>query len=314
LSIDFFLFILLIIMGSFYLLISKKIIKILFLLLFFYFLFINRLMPKGPDFQSYYDYLSIFSLNLFYLKEFVYYYSTHFLYSLLNNKLLVFLLIDIFWIFLLYRSVKNDFKLFVILILSFPLFMGYLNIYRQFLAEIVALYAYSKIISNNRSFLLYIISIFIHNSMILLFPLFMIKIIKKFSKKVLFLVIFYSLIFLLLNAFHFQKNSHVTGLDLSLVYIVLFFVLNYVFLILFKLKIKNFINRIPSIIIGFLWLIFMKFLNFDSTIIERTGLIFIIFSLYDIYFIFRNNIFIKLLILFIFSLPILIFHSTRSML
>ena len=269
--------------------------------------------------------------NIYYLKEFIFWYALRYFYLIFNNEIVVFLMMDMIWIFLLYRTsinlskrslIKNNFSLGLIVILStsFPLFFGYENIYRQLFATIFSLYSYSLLhTSYKKSILFFCISVFMHNISILLIPIFLIN--KIFRFKLYFrilLSLLVCIVFLMLfdYASKFKSPDSITGSDMSLIYLFLFLSIFIMYLIRFKFRFLDLYRKTPSLIIILILMSGLLLLKYNM-ISERLGMMFLVFLIFDLYMYsntilkYSNRVVFRLFLLLFFSVPILIFSSSR---
>jgi hypothetical protein len=303
---------------------SKLLLKYVYIPSAFIFLIIVRISGYDVDIKVYASSMENIDLsNIYYLKEFVFWYGSHLVYIMSNNALVSFLILDLIWLStLIYISNynKNDGFLIIILLTSFPLFFGYENIYRQLYATIFALLSYTIINeSYKKSIFIYIISVFMHNIMLFLLPIF---IMKNFFNLGIKYRIFFSLavtviIVSLLSYFLQFKSASSTGQDMSLAYLLMFVCFVYILLIKFNFNIINIIKKIPSLFNVLIFMILLQFTNADM-ISERMGMVFLIFVIYDLY-LYSNSInhsyrrkFFRIGLLLLFSLPVLVFSSSRS--
>jgi hypothetical protein len=269
--------------------------------------------------------------NIYYLKEFIFWYALRYFYLIFNNEIVVFLMMDMIWIFLLYRTsinlskrslIKNNFSLGLIVILStsFPLFFGYENIYRQLFATIFSLYSYSLLhTSYKKSILFFCISVFMHNISILLIPIFLIN--KIFRFKLYFrilLSLLVSIVFLMLfdYASKFKSPDSITGSDMSLIYLFLFLSIFIMYLIRFKFRFLDLYRKTPSLIIILILMSGLLLLKYNM-ISERLGMMFLVFLIFDLYMYsntirkYSNRLVFRLFLLLVFSVPILLFSSSK---
>jgi hypothetical protein len=305
---------------------SKQLLKYVYVPSIFIFLIIVRLSGYDVDIQHYADAMLFNSDSIYYVKEFIFWYSQRYLYLFLQNDLLVFFIMDIFWIYIIIQisnNLDNDRNMrlkggfIIILISSFPFFFGYENIYRQFFGTIFVLWSYSYIDRDRKkAILIFLISIFIHNIMILLLPILIMKasIKKKYKLSISLLI---TMIFILLLDYMSKfKSGHATGEDLSIVYLIMFLIILYLFIIKLKFNINTLILKFPSLLITIFYMISLQHMKFDM-ITERLGMIFLVFLLYDMYdysnslFGLRRNLF-RICLLIVFSVPVLFFSSARS--
>tara|TARA_B100000674_G_scaffold35881_1_gene25006 strand:- start:5390 stop:6391 length:1002 start_codon:yes stop_codon:yes gene_type:complete len=327
-------YILLILIGVITILSENKYVMWLFYIpCLLVFMVVVRTSGFDTDMITYAKEMSSTGNNLYYLREFVFWYSLRFFYSILNNEIAVFLFMDLIWIITLIRASINLSKesvitnklsvgLIVVLSTSFPLFFGYENIYRQLFATIFSLYAYSIIkISYSRSIFFYIISIFIHNTSIILLPIFAINKLLRFN---IYFRILISLTISLLFVFLFNyasqfKSARSTGVDMSMIYLFMFLSSFILYLIKFKFNIIDLFKKTPSLIIIILLMTGLATLKYDM-ISERLGMMFLVFFLFDLYRYsnsitnYGNRMIFRLFLLITFSVPVLVFSSSRMFL
>jgi len=265
------------------------------------------------------------SLDSYYIREFIFWIGMRVIYFITNSDFATFILLDIFWIYLLFKtsSLKKYEKLnnglVIILATSFPFFFGYQNIYRQFYATIILLLSYSYIgRRNSYSWMLFFISIFVHNLSLFALPLFVAKGFTKFNKvDRLILSSSISIIYVIILPYLMSlKTVGITGDDLSFLYFILFVIGSIYFLIKFQKDIFLFLSNVPSIIPATIIVTGIVYLQ-QEMIAERVGMILIPFLLYDLYrysnkfsrFIYR--VVFRLVLLLLFTLPV--FFSSSSM-
>jgi hypothetical protein len=326
---EFLLYIFLIFIGSLILIKeSNFLLKYIYIPFLFLFLFVVRL-DFTDDIVNYANTMQSIHSGIYYYKEFIFWYTQMYLYKFLHSTFFVFLSMDIFWIFLLIKISKNNdfyknkrFKggLIIILVTSFPFFAGYENIYRQFFATIILLYSYSIIDKNlKKGILLYLIAIFIHNTAGLFLPFLLMNSKLKLKLKLFLSIVIVLFFSSLLNYASQFKSGYNTGIDTSILYLALILFINYVYMVKFKFNITSFIRTFPSFIHSLIYIIVLQFSKADM-IAERLGMSMLTSIIFDIYKYSttiedsKYRIFLRLLLLFIFSLPVLVFSSTRNML
>tara|TARA_B110000483_G_scaffold218129_1_gene271174 strand:+ start:871 stop:1875 length:1005 start_codon:yes stop_codon:yes gene_type:complete len=307
-----------------------EIIKYLYIPLLFSFMVIVRLNAFvfnafEIDIITYGLEMKAYSFDIYYLREFVFWFGIRILYFITQSELVAFLLLDILWIYLIYKvsrkvSVnKIGNTLLIILATCFPFFFGYQNIYRQFFATIVLLYSYSIIDDrSNRSIFLFFVSIFIHNLSLLILPLFIIK--KFFTFKlndrlVLSSVLVAIYLLFLPSILSLKDGDDPTKIDLSILYMILFIFLFLFYIYKFRANILNFILIVPSLIPA--TLLTIGFVAYRQEMIaERLGMMFIPFIIFDIYNYslliqtsFKRKL-LQLFLLLLLSVPVLLFTSS----
>ena len=176
-------------------------------------------------------------------------------------------------------------------------------------------------ISYSRSIFFYIISIFIHNTSIILLANFSINKLLRFN---IYFRILISLIISLLFVFLFNyasqfKSARSTGIDMSMIYLFMFLSSFILYLIKFKFNIIDLFKKTPSLIIIILLMTGFFTLKYDM-ISERLGMMFLVFFLFDLYRYsnsitnYGNRMIFRLFLLITFSVPVLVFSSSRMFL
>ena len=148
------------------------------LLILVTYVIIVRLAPPQVDMKVYYQLLSNFSPYM--LKEFLYYYVTNFLYQILKDRNLVFIVIDLATFGVLMACLRPELgRTRTIIYMAFLLFsfvgvMGLQNIYRQFLASILLTIGFITFEQRKKktAALAILSAAFIHNASLLLIMLF----------------------------------------------------------------------------------------------------------------------------------------------
>ena len=327
-------FILLFVLGSITILLEKNLIlKYLYIPALFIFMIIVRIHGFSfggyqKDVLTYAIEMKEISFHFYYLREFVFWFGLKVLYTITQSELLTFILLDILWIYFLLKIFKTESvnKLgkgaVVVLVTCFPFLFGYENIYRQFYASIILLYSYSLIeVNPSKSLRFFIISFFIHNLVLFLIPIFIVK--KCFSfnfKDRITIAIIISLCFVgLLPFISHLKDADPTKVDMSIAYLILFLSVFSFFIFKFKENIYNIISEIPSLL--FFVILMLGYVLFRQEMIaERLGMMFIIFLIYDLYRYSSQienklkRIALRLVLLFVFTLPVLLFDSSMRFL
>lgn len=309
---------------------SRNLLKYLYIPCLLIFIIVVRFSGFDEDIITYAKEMHATSFHIYYVREFVFWFTLRFLYSLLQNELLVFIVLDLIWIFTLFRIQRNiivDGKRFekgliVVLFTCFPFLFGYENIYRQFFATIFLLYSYSVIESNHKKGIgLFIFSFFIHNIVVLMLPIFIVKVFFRFKlhDRITSAIILCFLFVLSLSLLARLKSSHPTGLDMSFGYLFLFFATSTIALISFRDNIYNLFKNIPSLLCSFILL--LGLVNLDADMIsERLGMMFIVFLIFDVY---KYSISIKgvinrrllrVALLLALSIPVFLFDSSMKFL
>lgn len=269
------------------------------------------------------------SFHVYYLREFVFWLGIRLVYYVTHSDLGAFIIMDILWIYLLYKaSLKEKYYklnngLLIILVTSFPFLFGYENIYRQFYATVILLLAYSRLERKNYfPWILILVSIFTHNLALFILPLFIAKRFFSFNDFDR-LIISTSLSFLYVIGLPYfmgaKTISDTGGIDLSVLYIVLFLIVFCFFVFRFRKNVLLFTRLLPSIIpitlvtVGFIYLQ-------QELITERVGMMFIAFLLFDLYnlsnqlqnYSYRAGL--RLFLLLVFTLPVFLSSSSLKFL
>ena len=157
-----------------------------------------------------------------------------------------------------------------------------------------------------------------HNTVIVLLPIFFIN--KIFGAKIylrVFLSLLVSIVFVMLFNYVSQfKSAKSTGVDMSVVYLFMYLSTFIIYLIKFKFRILDLFRKTPSLIISIILMIGLYNLKYDM-ISERLGMMFLVFLLFDLYRYsntiqkYSNRIIFRLFLLLVFSIPVLIFSSSR---
>ena len=115
------------------------------------------------------------------------------------------------------------------------------------------------------------------------------------------------------------KSAKSTGVDMSLVYLFMFLSTFVMYLIKFKFRFLDLFRKTPSLIIIITLMFGLSSLEYDM-ISERLGMMFLVFLLFDLYrysntiLKYSNRIVFRLFLLLVFSIPVLIFSSSRMFL
>ena len=321
-------YIILICLASFTILTeSKTTYKWIFIPSVIIFLFIVRYQGFDSDIETYAREMYATSMDFYYLREFIFWMGSRFVYYIFQDEFLSFLLMDLIWIIAIiktgnrmssfnYNNLNN--ALLVVLITSFPFVFGYENIYRQFYATIFALFSYSLVDKRYyKSLLFFAIAFFMHNTVALLLPLFIVKKFYKFnfSSRIQISIIISCLIASSLGILESLKSVERTGVEMGIFYLIIFVILLVTGLLFFKKNIYILFDKVPSLFFIVIIMSGLIFLDADM-IAERIGMMFISFVIYDLYKytseiedrIIRSLVRISLMLLF--SLPTLFFESS----
>jgi hypothetical protein len=328
-NLDFYIFCTLIGIGFIYILSEYRGMFYIYVGLLIAFVIVMRMDPKGVDFVEYYRYLKVVEGEGRYIKEFIYFSIGLSLYWLVNSEILTFILMDCIWLYILYQIQKeinlksNTTGSFFIVILftSFPLFFGYENIYRQLFAEIFSLYAFViRDRRERRSNILFFVSVFMHNTALVMLPFLIIKRCFKLGLKLrLLLSTIVSMAFVAIFSYASQfKTAHDTGASMELYYLLIFILLATFFIVKTDFVLSVFVRKFPSIYLGLILMCGLIVLPIGM-IAERMGMFFLVFVIADLYvytcsMMVHKQKLARAGLLLTFSLPVLLFNSSRSML
>ena len=310
---------------------SKMMYKLIFIPSVMIFMFIVRSKGFDTDIEDYARQMHATGMDLYYLREFIFWLGSRFVYYVFQDEFLSFLFMDLIWIIVMikvgnrmssFKSENLNNALLLVLMTSFPFVFGYENIYRQFYATVFALLSYSLIDKKYYISLFFLaISFFMHNIVALLLPIFFIKKFYKFNfpdriqiSTIVTLVFVASLGFLVK-----LKSAEQTGLNLGMFYLLVFVFLLVVALLVFRKNIYILFEKAPSLFFIVLLMMGLVALNVDM-VAERLGMMFICFITYDLYK-YSSEIesrgirsLVRLALMLLFSLPTLLFESSKQFL
>ena len=310
---------------------SQSLYKWIFIPSVLVFMFIVRNEGFDSDINHYAIQMSATGIDLYYLREFVFWFGSRVLYFVLQDNLYTFLLMDLIWIIAILKvgnrmaffDKKNlNNALLLVLMTSFPFVFGYENIYRQFYATIFALLSYSLVDKKYYSSLFFlIVAFFMHNIVALLLPLFMMKKFYKFNfTDRIQIASIITLVFVAsLGLLSDLKSTEKTGLNLGVFYLLIFITLLVIAMLIHRKNIYIFFEKIPSLFFIVVLMLGLVTLNADM-IAERLGMMFIVFVTYDLYQYSAEiesktiRSLVRLLLLLLFSLPTLLFESSKQFL
>jgi hypothetical protein len=278
------------------------------------------------DFATYLEELRSGWTSFYYLREPFFWVGSKFLFSLINDQRIVISIYDFIFCFSLYKAVRKvtGVQVFLILLVSFPIFLGLENVYRQVLGLPFSFFFIYYCLRGRlvlSLFYLLVASLF-HNSYLILFPI-LVLFIPRISIRFgfCFFIISFSVFILVLKYFGLsvadagKSTAQVTGLNLAYLYLFVI-IFNSVFLKFFVVNFKRewiFINL--QIIILYTMLVDML----GSAQSERSGMIFLLAQFF-VFFCFSgvnmrgpNNV-VKAEMFFLLAFPVFLFSSTRSFL
>ena len=310
---------------------SQSLYKWIFIPSVLAFMFIVRNEGFDSDINHYAIQMSATGMDLYYLREFVFWFGSRVLYFVLQDNLYTFLLMDLIWIIAILKvgnrmaffDKKNlNNALLLVLMTSFPFVFGYENIYRQFYATIFALLSYSLVDKKYYTSLFFlIVAFFMHNIVALLLPLFMMKKFYRFnfSDRIQIASIITLVFVASLSLLSKLKSTEKTGLNLGVFYLLIFITLLVIAMLIHRKNIYIFFEKIPSLFFIVVLMLGLVTLNADM-IAERLGMMFIVFVTYDLYQYSAEiksktiRSLVRLLLLLLFSLPTLLFESSKQFL
>ena len=295
------------------------------------FLFIVRNEGFDTDIEDYARQMHATGMDLYYLREFIFWLGSRFIYYLFQDEFLSFLFMDFIWIITMvkvgnrmssFNSENLNNALLLVLITSFPFVFGYENIYRQFYATVFALLSYSLIDKKYYTSLFFLlIAFFMHNIVALLLPLFLMKKFYKFNfSDRIQISLIVSLVFVAsLSVLAKLKSAEQSGLNMGMFYLLIFILLLIVGLLVFRKNIYILFEKVPSLFFIVVLMIGLVALNVDM-VAERLGMMFICFITYDLYK-YSSEIeskgirsLVRLALMLLFSLPTLFFESSKQFL
>ena len=306
---------------------SKLFYKWIFIPSVVVFMIIVRLVGFDLDLVTYALEMHSTSMDLYYLREFIFWLGSRLVYYLFQDELISFLFMDLIWIITILKvgdrmsSFKKDNlnnALLVVLMTSFPFVFGYENIYRQFYAIIFALFSYSLICNNyKKSLFFFVIAFFMHNIIALLIPIFMVKKFYRFNftGRIQLSLLITFLIVASLGILEGLKSVEKTGAEMGIFYFLFFVILLSIGLIFFKHNIYLLFDKVPSLFFIVIIMLGLIFLDADM-IAERIGMMYISFLIYDLYK-YSSEIedrgvrsLVRLSLMLLFTLPTLFFESS----
>jgi len=310
---------------------SKTLYKWIFIPSVMVFLFIVRNEGFDTDIEDYARQMHATGMDLYYLREFIFWLGSRFIYYLFQDEFLSFLFMDFIWIITMvkvgnrmssFNSENLNNALLLVLITSFPFVFGYENIYRQFYATVFALLSYSLIDKKYYTSLFFLlIAFFMHNIVALLLPLFLMKKFYKFNfSDRIQISLIVSLVFVAsLSVLAKLKSAEQSGLNMGMFYLLIFILLLIVGLLVFRKNIYILFEKVPSLFFIVVLMIGLVALNVDM-VAERLGMMFICFITYDLYK-YSSEIeskgirsLVRLALMLLFSLPTLFFESSKQFL
>tara|TARA_B110000483_G_C18161539_1_gene529518 strand:+ start:986 stop:1969 length:984 start_codon:yes stop_codon:yes gene_type:complete len=255
---------------------NPKLFFVIWFSVYFALVIIVRTNFQG-DIIQYVKVMDYTSLSIFFIREPVVWLGQRYLFALTESAYIVFVIFDIILGIFLFKALKNfnlpQFAFFSILIL-FPFVLGMQTAYRQWVANIILLYSFSLMWSEQKTFKTYIffaLSFLSHNVIAVFFPILLVRNQKGLGELAWLISFTISLIGIYIAAE--TKSVANTGLDLSLIYLL---ILSFFFCLIFILD-KGVIRKIRKqeykIFLSLLIIVFFAYLLLSSAYIERISMI-----------------------------------------
>jgi len=200
--------------------------------IFFYFWFVIYLLLSilvrqhfDVDINTYAASMHHTEFLFYYLREPVVWFGQRWLFIIIQNELIVFVIFDIVIGLFLYRAFKN-FKLpqyaFFSFLIFFPFVLGMQNIYRQWVASILFIYSFSLFFccsSGLKKYIIFIMSILAHNVTAIFIPL-----LYAFNNSAIRNIFYFILLIISFVALYLgvdSKSAAETGSNLEVAYLLL---------------------------------------------------------------------------------------------
>ena len=293
--------------------------------LFVIYSLIARLSPQATgDMLVYYKAAETWPVppTFYHLREPVLWYGSSFLYQLLNDRVLTFLLIDIFGGTIVLRAMKTlddgdncMFSFAPCIVSSYVFLLGQQNVLRQHLAFAILLWALAARFRNRRAaFIPFVLSVLTHNVTAVLSGYWFDVGRKGEQRRYGPLITVMCVVLIGITLPFIRKSSTVTGLDTAYLYVVLAAVIGGLLLyanygrlsMSWSASLFNFVAFIPAI--GIL----------TSAQFERLSMMFLVLILVDIYRHHRmlrlNRVVVAHLAYGVLVIPTLLFSSSLVML
>jgi len=276
---------------------KNKIFEVSFVITLITFIFVVRYGKYELDMIKWKDWLSSTFWNFYAFREIGYFGTSRFLFMILKSRELTFLVLDLSLIIIILKGCKiespqNYFRLTAILITSYPFLHGMQNLYRQhlaigFLILAIALIKRKKYLYST---VLLIIGILYHNSIAIFVPLFWVFTSKNLFFKYVFASLIPAILFVLSVVLEIRVKSNAeTGLNLSIAYLIMFGVLFFILITIFKFRFYNFEKSFGFSFWGFITISQLAmFLN--STPIERLSTILIMIIAIETFIYISKNV------------------------
>lgn len=258
-------------------------------------------------------------------------YSVHwYLYSLINDIYLTWVVSDLIFLFILYHALQNlryafDIKIdnekfrrfypaiFLILLASWPYFIGFNLTYRQFAGTVILLYAIGKIRNHKlQASIIFVISVFVHNAMFFFAPLMGFLSNNKFLKYLSYIFVLL-LPYLIIQASSYGSYAYV-GQLLAALYPLTISTICFVILLIVNAQSIKLKSEFTLSFLYFPYLSILTWLLLNNGGAERFGML-ILSILLPIFMIFiinhvKNKVLVLVSILVITIIPILTFYQS----
>lgn len=292
------------------------------LVLFVTYSAITRFSGYDIDMNTYELSLNINSFDIYYLREPVYWITSRYIYRFLGSSELTFMFYDLIsFIFIL--KIRSNLKLPqyfpYLLLLFFPMVMGFNNVYRQYLSYCFILYFFSLQFTDSnqiKKWFFLFISIFTHNASAIFAPLaFIIDDKKKLSYKAL----ISSLGVIILLPFVLDSKSNTESGEVAAgVYLVFLSMLFIFYTASYKFKLVNINKKFMYMFIYMFLLLTTSILLMGSSQSKRVGMYCLVITLVPLILTvetkYMQKPLMRVIMFIVLILPTLIFSSSRQML
>lgn len=258
-------------------------------------------------------------------------YSVHwYLYSLINDTYLTWVVSDLIFLFILYHALQNlryafDIKIdndkfrrfypaiFFILLASWPYFIGFNLTYRQFAGTVILLYAIGKIRNHKlQAAIIFVISVFVHNAMFFFAPLMGFLSNNKFLKYLSYIFVLL-LPYLIIQASSYGEYAYV-GRLLAVLYPLTISTICFLILLIVNAQSIKLKSEFTLFFLYIPYLSILTWLLLNNGGAERFGMltlsillpIFMIFIINHV----KNKLLVLVSILVITIIPILTFYQS----
>lgn len=264
-----------------------------------YYMWVVRNSGFDYDMQTYAAFLHFIpdlSSPVYYLREYFYWGSSGFIFSLIQDEVTTFWVIDMIWMSMLFYAVGNGkqsrhIPLYVapFLMVFFPVLMGYENVYRQLIACALVLYAFFGVRNLFLSGIIGVLALLTHNAAIVYMPLLYLFAvsgnmtaprISAFNKGVfmmLYVVMLGGVYYSSLGDSQLAKSSSSTGASLTYAYLLVFIAMTALALILNNFNLTRFFKGNISLVYSvFTYMAFIPVLGGAQA--ERIGMMLLILT------------------------------------